>query len=142
VVLRGKPFPVAGCTMRNDDNQARRKAEEDPELREGIQRSVQRDDEREPTSEKLEKPPSEAANEEAQDASPITPALALSPSADSSANGNRRGGPSSPEGKAISRTNATTHGIFSSVVVLRLERLQRIRKGQPVPPRLEVGFSV
>jgi len=31
------------------------------------------------------------------------------------------GGPSTPEGKAISKFNATTHGIFSSVVVLNGE---------------------
>ena len=31
------------------------------------------------------------------------------------------GGPSTPEGKAISKFNATTHGIFSSVVVLKGE---------------------
>lgn len=118
--------------MRNDDDEARRKAEEDPELREDIKRSVERDDEREPTPEKLEKLPGEAANEEAQDASTTAQAptnapertqkeMVVSPSAVSSPNGNRRGGPSSPEGKAISRTNATTHGIFSSLVVLRNE---------------------
>jgi hypothetical protein len=40
---------------------------------------------------------------------------------DPSHNGGRSTGPRSPEGKAISKQNATTHGIFSHVAVLKEE---------------------
>ena len=40
---------------------------------------------------------------------------------DPSHNGGRRTGPRTPEGKAISKQNATTHGIFSRVAVLKEE---------------------
>ena len=114
--------------MRNDDDDARREAKADRELREQIRRSIEEEDEREPTLEELEKW-TRQMNEEAGDPPPSaqTPPAptqlppqtnAASPSADSSRNGKGRGGPSRAEGKAISKTNATTHGIFSSVVVL------------------------
>ena len=41
-----------------------------------------------------------------------------------SGNGNKSTGPRTSQGKATSKLNATTHGIFSSVVVLKGESQQ------------------
>jgi hypothetical protein len=116
--------------MTSDDAERQDDAREDRELREDIQRSIKREDEREPTLEELAAWSRESTNEEARTAPPRAQAAAdpaqlqttaAAASSDSSRNGKRRGGPSSVEGKANSKTNATTHGIFSSVVVLRNE---------------------
>jgi hypothetical protein len=84
--------------------------------------------------------PEEAKSEESSSCEHRTSEITVSTETSTIGSSARhRTGPRTLEGKQRSKRNATKDGIFSTVVVDQLDRLQRTRLGQSVAPRIDLN---